>query len=446
MKALYFICAFLLLAGGGFSIQAQEKWNLQQCIDYALENNIQIRQQNLGIDYQQNQLNQAKSNRLPNLNGQLGNNYNFGRSLTYENTYQNTNSVSLSGYLGTEVTVWNGFQLQNLVKQRDLDLKATMQDYQKAKDDLILNIAAIYLEILFAEELIDIDESQMEVTRLQIVRSQKLVESGKLAKGSLFEIDAQLAKEEVQLVADQNRAQLAYLNLYQLLELPATKYFKIDKPVIPELEAGTISFNSQDIFRNALQSRPEIEASRLRVESARVQLEQARGARWPRLSFGANYYNNFNDNYKDMITRETIPFGKQFQNNKRYGFGLTLSIPIFNQFQVRNGISSASLQVEDFKYRMQASQNLLQKDIEQAYTNALSAMKRYISSEKAVHASTEAFRYAEEKLNVGMVTMVEYNQIKNNLSIARSQLTQAKFEYVFRSKILDFYNGIPIKL
>ena len=446
MKTLYTILIFLLLAAGGLSTTAQEKWNLQQCIDYALDNNIQIKQQDLAVGYQQNQLAQARSNRLPNLNGQLGNNYNFGRSLTYENTYQNTNSMSLSGYLGTEVTVWNGFQLQNLVKQRDLDLKATMQDYQKAKDDLILNIAALYLEILFAEELIGIDEAQMEVTRLQIARSEKLVESGRLAKGAVFEIEAQLAKEEVQLVTDQNRAQLAYLNLYQLLELPVPKYFKIEKPVLPELQAGMFSFNSQNVFQNALQTRPEIEASRLRVESAMVQLEQARGARWPRLSFGANFYDNFNDNYKDMISQKTIAFGKQLNNNKRYGFGLTLNIPIFNQFQVRNGISNATLQVEDCKYRLLTSQNMLQKDIEQAYTNATSALKRYISSEKAVHSSTEAFRYAEEKLNVGMVTPVEYNQIKNNLTIAQSQLTQAKFEYVFRSKILDFYNGIPIKL
>jgi len=400
----------------------------------------------LAIDYQKNQFEQAKNNRLPNLNAQMGNNYNFGRSLTYQNTYENTNSTSVSGYLGTDVTIWNGSQLQNIVKQRDLDLKATIQDYQKAKDDLILNIAAMYLEILFAEEMTGIDEKQMEVTRLQIERSKKLVESGRLAKGSLYEIEAQQAKEELQLVTDQNRAQLAYLNLYQLLELPVSQYFKIEKPVLPDLQTGDLNFNSLAIFKNAVLTRPEILASQLRVESAEWQLAQARGSRWPKLSFGANYYNNFNDNYTNPITQKVIPFGDQIKNNKRYGFGLTLSIPIFNQFQVKNGISNATLQVEDYKYRLQTSRNTLQKDIEQAYTNALSALKRYISSEKAVHASSESFRYAEEKLNVGMVTTVEYNQIKSNLAIAQSQLTQAKYEFIFRSKILDFYNGIAIKL
>jgi outer membrane protein len=446
MKKLHTLWAFVLVFGTLTPGFAQEKWNLKQCIDYALESNIQIKQQDLAVDYQQNQLNQAKTNRLPNLNAQVSNNYNFGRSLTYQNTYENTNSTSVSGYLGTELTVWNGFQLQNIVRQRDLDLKATMQDYQKAKDDLILNIAAMYLEILFAEELIGIDQDQMNVTGQQIERSRKLVESGRLAKGALYEIEAQQAKEEVQLVTDQNRSQLAYLNLYQLLNVPVDKYFRIEKPVLPDLQTGNINYNSLSIFKNAVLSRPEILASRYRVESSKFQLEQAKGSRWPRLSFGANYYNNYNDNYLNPVTREVISFGKQIENNKRYGFGLTLSIPIFNQFQVKNGISNATLQVQDYQYRLQTSQNVLQKDIEQAYTNALSALKRYISSEKAVHSSQESFRYAEEKLNVGMVTTVEYNQIKSNLSIAQSQLMQAKYEYIFRSKILDFYNGIPIQL
>jgi outer membrane protein len=446
MKRIIAIIASALILAAGTPGMAQGIWTLQQCVDYALDHNIQIKQQNLAIDYQKNQAEQAKSNRLPNLNAQMGNNYNFGRSLTYQNTYENTNSTSISGYLGTEVTIWNGFQLQNVVRQRDLDLKAAIQDYQKAKDDLMLNIAAMYLEILFAEEMTSSDEKQMEVTRLQIERSQKLVESGRLAKGALFEIEAQFAKEELQLVTDQNRAQLAYLNLYQLLELPSAQYFKVEKPVLPDIQTGNINFNSLAIFKNAVLTRPEILASQLRVESAEWQLEQAKGSRWPRLSFGANYYNNFNDNYTNPISQKVISFGDQIKNNKRYGFGITLNIPIFNQFQVKNGISNATLQVEDYKYRLQSSRNILQKDIEQAYTNALSALKRYMSSEKAVHASSESFRYAEEKLNVGMVTTVEYNQIKSNLAIAQSQLSQAKYEFIFRSKILDFYNGIPIKL
>ena len=441
---------FMLLSAGG-PLMAQETWSLQQCIDYALENNIQVKQQQLSVNYQENLLNQSKFDRLPNFNGQIGNNYNFGRSLTFQNTYENTNSISISGGLGTEVTLWNGFTLQNAIKQRELDLKASIQDMQKGKDDLMLTIAALYLEILFAEELSLIDENQMEVTRQQINRTSKLVEAGSLARGSLLEIEAQLAREELQLVNSQNRTQLAYLNLYQLLELPMSKSFRIERPVLPDLHSSTMNFNSLEIFRNAVQTRPEILASQLRVESAHRLLDQAKGARLPRLSFGANYYNNYNDNYTEAVEnnplgRRVIPVSKQLTNNQRYGFGLTLNVPIFNRFQVQTNILNAQIQIMDYEYRLQNTRNDLQKDIEQAYTNALAALKRYVSSEKAVSANEEAFRYAEEKYNVGMVTTVEYNLMKNNLTAAQSQLLQARYEYIFRTKILDFYNGVPIRL
>jgi outer membrane protein len=451
MKNLTGIFLMVVLLSAGWPLTAQETWSLQQCVDYAIENNIQIKQQQVSVNYQENQLNQSKYDRLPNFNGQIGNNYNYGRSLTYQNTYENTNSISLSGGVGTDVTLWNGFTLQNVIRQRELDLQASIQDMQKAKDDLVLTIAALYLEILFAEELSLIDENQMEVTRQQLTRTSQLVEAGSLAQGALLEIEAQLAREELQLVNGQNRTQLAYLNLYQLLELPMAKSFRIEKPVLPDLHTGAINYNSLEIFRNAVQTRPEIVASQLRVESAHRLLDQAKGARFPRLSFGANYYNNYNDNYTEMIDnnpldRRIIPFGKQLRNNPRYGYGFTLNIPVFNRFQVQTNISNARLQIMDYEYRLQNNRNILQKDIEQAYTNALAALKRFMSSEKAVTASEEAFRYSEEKYNVGMVTTVEYNQMKNNLTAAQSQLLQSKYEYIFRTKILDFYNGIPIKL
>ena len=446
MKKIITILAFV----GGIlltaSLNAQETWSLQKCIDYALENNILIKQQEIAVKYQQNQLNQAKKDRLPNFNGQLGNNYNYGRSLTYQNTYENTNSISVSGYVGSDVTLWNGFSLRNIIRQRDVDLQATIQDKQKAKDDLILNIAAMYLEILFAEELVSVSESQIKITQQQIERTKQLVEAGSLAKGALLEIEAQLAQEELQMVNNRNRTQLSYLNLYQLLELPVEKSFVIEKLDRLSIEKSTPMVNSMEVFKNAVRTRPEILASQLRVQSAQHQLDQAIGARYPKLSLGANYYDNFNDNYTNPLTKKVIPFGDQIKNNKRYGYGFTMNIPIFNRFQIKTGISNAQLQVEDYEYRLQSTKNVLLKDIEQAYTNALASLKRYMASEKAVHSMEEAFRYTEEKFSVGMVNSVEYNQSKNNLTKAQSDLLQSKYEYIFRSKILDFYNGIPIKL
>ncbi|MFW5773108.1 MAG: TolC family protein [Tangfeifania sp.] len=442
-KIAFLFTAILFISTAGIST-AQEEWSLQQCIDYALKNNIQIKRQELNTGYSRNQLSQAKSDRLPNLNAAASNNFSFGRSLNTDNVYENVNSTQLNGYLSSNLTLFNGFILQKTIEQSRLDLQATIQDLQKTRDDIILNIAAAYLEILFAEELSLIAEGQIEVTKQQIDRTEKLIDAGNLARGALLEIEAQLAREELQLVNDQNRVQLAYLNLYQLLELPVEKSFKVKEPALPEIKANVTMSNSFDVFKNAVNLRPEIKAAQLRVESARRQLEIAKGNQYPNLSFGANY----NNQYYNIMNSEfqQLSFSEQLKSNSRYGFGFSLDIPIFNRFQVQNGISNARLQIEDYKYQLQNSRNALRQDIEQAYTNALAALNRYISSEKAVESTREAFRYTEEKFNVGMVNTVEYNQSKNNLTIAQSELLQAKYEYIFRAKILDFYNGVPIEL
>lgn len=444
MKNLLSLFFGILLLSIGYSGVAQETWSLQKCIDYAMENNIQIKRQTLNNNYSQNQVNQAKSDKLPNLNAGASNNFSYGRSLNVQNTYEDRNATQLSGYISSNLTLFNGFVLQNTIKQKELDLQATIQDLQKAKDDITLNVAASYLEILFAQEMLSVSQAQTDVTQQQINRTKQLVDAGSAARGALLEIEAQLAREELQVVNDQNNLQLAYLNLYQLLELPIEKSFKIEKPVLPEISANITMANSFDVFKNAIKLRPEIKAAQLRVESAKHQLEIVKGNRYPSLSIGANYNNQY---YKLLNTDiQQMSFSEQLKSNRRYGFGFNLSIPIFNRFQVKNGISNASIQIQDFEYQLQTSKNVLQKDIEQAYTNALAALNRYISSEKAVKSTEEAFRYTEEKFNVGMLNTLEYNQSKNNLTAAQSELLQAKYEYIFRAKILDFYNGVPIKL
>jgi len=445
MKQFCVFISALIFMVSSFSAKSQNVWSLQKCIDYALENNIQIKQQQINTQYYENQVSQAKSNRLPNLNAQIGNDNSFGRSLTYLNTYKNVNSSSVTGGVGTNFTIFNGFQLSNTIDKQELDLQATLKDLQKAKDDIMLSIARSYLEILFAEEIVLVDSAQLEVTQQQINRTQQLVDAGSLAKGSLLEIQAQLAREELQLVNDNNTVQLAYLSLYQFLELPIAESFKIEKPVLPEIKANLSMANSIDVFNNAMNARPEIQAAQLRVKSAEKDLEIAKGNHYPNLTFNANYYNLYNNKYSD-INGEDIAFGDQLKNNGRSSLGLTLGIPIFNRFQVRNGISNATLQITDFQYRLQTASNLLRKDIELSYTNALAALNRYMSTEKAVESMQEAFRYVEEKFNVGMVNSVDYNLQKNQLTSAQSQLLQAKYEFIFRTKILDFYNGIPIEL
>lgn len=446
MKRIYslvLVLAVLVLSTGA---RAQEKWSLQKCIDYAVKNNIQIKQQTLNTQYYSNQLNQAKSNLLPNLNANMQNSMSFGRSLGADNTYLNVNSNSTSGSLSTSMTLWSGFTLKNAIKVADMDLKSTLEDLQKAKDDLMLNIAASYLEILFADELVTVAEDQVKVTQLQIDRTTKLVEAGSLAKGSLLEIEAQNAREELNVVNAKNRLQLAYLTLYQQLELPSTESFLVDKPILPEITANMSLINTMDIFKNAVEIRPAVKSAEYKLEAARNQVAIAKGNRMPSLSMNGNYYNYYNNKYMNYQTGSKIPLNEQLKSNERYGLGVTLSIPIFNRYQARNGVSNSQIQLENNELALQNTKNILRKDIEQAYTNALAAFKRYVANQKAVVSSQEAFRYTEEKFNVGMINSVEYNQSKNNLSTAKSDLLQAKYEYIFRTKILDFYNGRTIEL
>lgn len=447
MKRIYSLIASALFLVVFTGARAQETWTLQKCIDYAVQNNIQIKQQAINSEGYNNQLNQAKFNRLPNLNSNIQNSMNYGRTLASNNTYLDINSNSTSGSLSSNVTLWNGFILTNSIKVADMDFRASLEDMQKAKDDLMLNIAAAYLEILFAQEMQGVSEDLLKITQLQIDRTNKLVDAGSLAKGSLLEIQAQYAREELDVVNAQNRVQLAYLALYQLLELPSTESFVIEKPVLPEIGANMSLINSMDIFKTAVQLRPEVKGAELRFESSKKQLLIAKGSLLPTLSFGGNYYNMYNNKYTYMVPPYgTMTFSDQFKSNQRYGFGFSLNIPIFNKFAARTGVSNAQLQVENSELVLQNTKNLLRKDIETAYTNALASFKRYIANQKAVVSSKEAFRYTEEKFNVGMINSVEYNQSKNNLSQAESNLLQAKYEYIFRTKILDFYNGKAIEL
>lgn len=445
MKRLLTLLFGVLLLVNSTSLEAQNIWDLQKCIDYALENNIQIKQQGLNAKYSENLVKQAKDDKLPNLNAQIGGDFSFGRSLTYDNTYDNINSAGVNGGLGANFTIYNGRTLSNTIVQRQLDLEATLLDMQKTKDDIQLLIAGVYLEILFAEEIALVSEANIEVTKLQIERTKELVNAGSVARGSLLEIEAQLAREELQSVNDQNRIQLAYLDLYQLLELPISESFKIEKPNLPELKANLTMMNALDVFNNAINIRPEIKAAQFRVESAKKQLDIAKGYRYPSLLLGANYYNLYNNQYSD-IYGEKIAFGDQLKNNSRSSVALNLNIPIFNRNQIKNNITNAELQISDYQYRLQSQSNILRKDLEQVYTNALASLKKYMSSEKAVSSMTEAFRYTEEKFNVGMINSVDYNVNKSQLTNAQSELLQAKYEYIFRTKILDFYNGIPITL
>jgi outer membrane protein len=437
-KILLILFAGLLFIQG----QAQEKWSLQKCIDYALANNIVIKQYQISTDFQKNELNQAKNNRLPDLTAGVSQDLSFGRSQQSDGTYKALNTAQTGFSVGTSVVIFSGNRLKNSITNQDFVLKKSFEDLQKAKDDVTLNIASGYLEILFAKELIKVSEAQVDQTKKQIERTSQLVEAGKLAPGALLEIQAQLAREELDVVNRQNSLQISLLNLAQLLELESYANFDIETPALPEIQAQASVISSSGIFEKAVERRPEIKSAEFQLRSAETQLKIAKSALYPQLSASAG----FGDKYFNKLNFVEDGFGTQLKNNHGESFGLGLSIPIFNQFQNKTNIENSKLQILNRSLELESAKKGLRKQIEQAYTNAVAALKRYNANQVAVKSMQESFRYIEEKYNVGRVNSVEYNDSKSKLAIAQSDLIQAKYDFIFRSKILDFYNGIPIQL
>jgi len=440
-----FTITYLLFVALFASLQAQEVWSLEKCINYALDNNIKIKQGVIATGYQQNQLKQTKFSRLPNLTGQVSQNLNFGRSLTYDNTYKDINSSQTDFGIGTNIPVFQGFYITNNISKLELDLQASIEDLSKAKSDISVNIASTFLEILFAKDLVKVSEDQLSVTNLQIKQITEKVEAGSLARGSLLEIEAQAAGEELNLVNAQNQLKIARLRLTQLLELPSNDAFDVVVPTLPEISAQASIVSAGEVYKSAVLTRPEIKGADLRYQSSQYQLKMAQGALYPTISLYANIYDSYNNKYKD-INGADIVFSKQLKNNQRKGVGAQMNIPIFTRFANKIQIDNARLQVLNTELELENTKKLLRSDIETAQTSAIAALNRYNSNQKAVSSMKEAFRYSEEKFGVGLVNAVEYNTAKTKLAKSESDLLQAKYEFIFRTKILDFYRGLPLTL
>ncbi|MDA3890468.1 MAG: TolC family protein [Salinivirgaceae bacterium] len=428
-----------------FQSNAQEKWSLEKCVQHAIENNIQIKQQALNVNYRENQKTQALYNMAPIANGQIGYDFNLGRSLNYDNTYTEQNSQDASFYIGSEVTLFSMFAKQNTLKQRNFELEAALQDLEKARDDISLNVVSAYLDILFNKELVSTAKEQLSVIREQIEYNKKRVEAGNLAKGKLFETQAQEASEELTLTNRENQMILSLINLQQLLELPLSEDFDI---VIPNLDGNQMVTSlvlAETVYEKAVQERSEIKSKELTLNSMEKQVDIAKAQLYPSLSMGASYYNNYNNKYT-FVDGSDIPFSDQFKNNRRLNLGFTLRVPILNGLTARTNWKNSKIQYESAINDLQLEKNNLRKQIQQAHANAIASMKKYYASEKAVTSAEEAFRYIEEKFKLGIVTPLEYNDSKNKVTNSKSSFIQAKYEYIFRVKILDFYNGKPIIL
>jgi outer membrane protein len=445
MKIKVLIALTLLAIIGRMSAQEQDLWSLEKCVTYAIENNITIKQQALNVDYKKNTKEQSFYDMAPNLNGSLGYNFNFGRSISGDNTYKNVNSQSSNLGLSSDVVLFHGLAKRNTLKKYEFEWQAALQDLDKAKDDIALNVVSAYLDILFNKELVATAKEQLTLTNEQIEFNKRQIEAGSMAKGKLYETEAQAASEELTLTNYENQLKLSLISLQQLLDLQLTESFDI---VIPEIEAKSLSAElllADTVYSKAVAERPEIKSKELLLCSYDKQLSIAKAYLYPSLSMGASYGDSYYS--KDMDANlKYIPFVDQMKNKHMYGFGFSLSIPIFNGFSARTNVKNSKISYENSKYELQMAKNNLRKEIEQAYANAVGAMKKYYSSEKAVSSAEEAFRYVQEKFNLGIVTPLEFNETKNKVTSAKSSFIQAKYEYLFRVKILDFYYGKEITL
>lgn len=457
-------------------LNAQEKWSLEDCINYALTHNIQIKQQALSTQAQENQLKQSRIGLAPSLNGSLSRNFSYGRSVDpFTNDFTEDKTMNDNYSLNSSVTLFNGFQKINTIKKNELDLKSSLADLEKLKNDISLNVSSAYLSVLFNIELLETSQFQLDITLQQEERTQKLVNAGSLARGDLLEIQSQKANEELQIVNYDNQLALSLLTLKQMLELDTLENFDIVRPNV-QIADVLLPLNVDEVFEYAMNNLPEVMSAQFRLESQQKSLAIAKGGRSPQLTLGAGINSGYSDARKEynltgmdysmnggyaldasgnqlptyilspQYSEKTKAFSDQIKDNRNIYAVVSLNIPIFNGWQVNTNISNNKINVMNARYSLDLEKKTLYKEIQQKYLDALSAKKKFTATESALQSTQEFFNYTQQKFDVGMVNTVDYNLSKNKVTKAKSDLLQAKYEYIFAVKILDFYQGKTIQL
>lgn len=426
---------------GSLPANAQTKqWSLRECCDYAVEHNISIKQQENQCLKQELQLSTSKNSRLPDLSGSVGQNFSFGRGLTAENTYTNTNTSNTSFGLNTSVPLFTGFQIPNQIKLDKLNLEAATADLEKAKNDIRMNVAEAYVQILYDMEIADVAHRQIEIDSAQVRRLEAFVDNGKAAEAELSQQKATLASSKLTATQADNNTRMAILNLTQLLELPTPDGFSIVRPDLETLgildNVGTFVTPDQ-IYAEALGVKPEILSQQLKLKGSEHSIKIAQAANYPTLSLSGG----LSTNYYTTSGFKSDGFGSQLKNNFSQYIGLNLSVPIFNRFQTRNNIHSARIDLENQQLMFDNAKKTLYKEIQQVYYNALNAQAKEKSSKDAVQSSKDAFQLMQAKYENGKATITEFNESKNNYLKSESDLVQARYENIYQHALMEFYRG-----
>ena len=425
---------------GVFQIQAQETWDLQRCINHAIEHNLSIKQKEAARDQSKVELNTAQWSRMPNLNGNIGQSFNFGRALQADNTYGNRNTRNTNFSLGTNIPLFTGMQIPNSIALSKLNLKAATEDLAKAKEDISIQVASYFLQVLFNEELTKIARNQVALSQEQLDRKIAFFRNGKASEAEVLEAKSRLAQDQLSLVQAENNHQLALLDLSQLLELPSPEGFQIN---VPDIDNFSVHLTlPEEVYAQAMMNKPAIKAAQYRLQGAEKSIKIAQSGYYPQLSFGAG----IGTNYYHLSGIENAPFSTQWDQNMNKYLQFSLSIPIFNRFQTRNRVKSARIQRTALSWQLEESKKSLYKEIQQAYYNALAAESKYKSSQSATESANASFKLISEKYANGKASATEYNEMRTAWMKSLSDGIQAKYEFIYRSKILDFYKGIPLVL
>ena len=423
-------------------------WTLEDCISYAIANNVVLKQREQDEESRKIELNVSQNSWIPNVNAYMGQNLDFGRTPSREGVIVDRNSANSSFQVQLSMPVFDGFKILNNVAARKLNLQAATESLNKAKEDLALSVTSYFLQALYNKEILNIAELQVNLTKAQVNRTEILVDAGLVPPSQIYDVNAQLARDEATLTEAGNNVSLALLDLVQALELERLGAdFDIVQPEIDDLLAENMKsiLLPDNVYNHSVTFKPHIKEQEYLLESQKKMLKVAQANYYPRINFTANYGNGY---YRYFGSNDyvTIPFGDQLKQNERKTIGVSVNIPLFNRFDARSNVRQARVAIVTRELSMENSKKALYKDIQQSYFMAVAAQEKYVASEKSVIAGKEAFSYAEERFAVGKSTVYEYNESKAKYAQSLSEQAQAKYNFIFRAKILDFYNGIPITL
>lgn len=442
MKRILLALALLAPALAGAQ-DLNHPWTLQECLDWALEHNLTLKQSELNVAQREIQLNTSKNAYFPNVSGSVNESVNFGRGLTEDNTYTTgATTTNTSFSIGAGMSLFDGMARPNNVKLSQLNLDAALADLERARDDIRVSVAKAYVQVVYDYDIVDVAKDQLKLDQAQVERLQAMVENGKASQAELSQQKATLAQSDYTLVQAENNLRNALLDLSQLLDFPNADGFSIVKP---DIAVGDhLLARPEDIYADAVEQRPGVKAEQLRLSGSDLSIKIAKAGFSPSLSLsggiGTSYYTN---------TRSLYPqdgFWQQLSHNFSPYVGLSLSVPIFDRFSARNNVRTARLNRELQQITLDKAKQSLYKEIQQAHANALAAEAKYRSASEAATASEDAFILAQAKYENGKATVTEYNEARTRLAKARSDKAQAACEYLFQSRLLDFYRGNALQL